>query len=98
MDDACAHSASEPPRPNEFGPTKRWALGQLAMARKYLVASGKRFRQAFHQIDRSVLATRATDCHRQIVAVVARVVGKPIGEEAIDVGVHPVDLGVALQI
>src|SRR5438309_1890937 len=71
---------------------------KLAVTGQDLVAPYKRLRKALDEIDRAMLSTRTADRYRQVIAIVARVIGKPAGDEMIDVAVHALDFGMALEI
>ena len=64
---------------------------------QHLVARLERARQALGKIDRTVAAAGAADRDRQVVAVVARIVGQPARDEVVDVGVHALDFGNRLE-
>ena len=72
---------------------RRASPTELAVAHQHLVARRERAREPLDEIDRAVPAAGAADRDRQVVAVVARVVGQPARDEAVDVPVHPLDVG-----
>ena len=61
------------------------------MASEHLVAVHERAREALGQIDGTMLASSAADRDGEVIAIVARVIGQPAGDEMMDVGVHPLD-------
>ena len=61
------------------------------MPDEHLVARREVPGEPFDQIDRPMLTARAANRDRQIVAVVARVVGQPARDEVIDIAIHAVD-------
>src|SRR5664279_1425349 len=77
----------------------RWRrLPQLAVAGQHLIAVPERARQPLDEIDRAMLASRAADGDGQVIAVVARVLGQPGGDEMMDVGVHALDFRLSLEV
>src|SRR5512137_138489 len=70
---------------------------ELAVALQYLVPWRERLRQPLDEVDRAVASAGAADRHGEVVAIVARVVGQPAGDEVVDVAVHSLDFGHGLQ-
>ena len=62
-----------------------------------MIARREGSRESFRQIYRAMLTAGAADRDSQVVAVVARVVRKPAGDEVIDVAVHTLDFRNGLE-
>src|SRR5258706_16391697 len=54
-------------------------------------------REFLDEIDRTVLAARATDGDSQVAAIVGHETWQPVANEIADVPVHAVDVGVGFQ-
>jgi len=65
---------------------------------QHLVPAGEGSGQPFGQINRPMLSTGTADRHRQVVTVVACIVGQPARHEVVDVPVHALNLRLALQV
>src|SRR5437879_692166 len=68
------------------------------MASQHLIARPERLCEPLRQVHRAMLSAGAAESDGQIVPVVARVIGKPARNKMINVGVHALDLGMALEI
>ena len=63
------------------------------MPDQHLIARCERASKSLGQINGAVLTTGTADRDRQIIAVVARVIGEPARDEVLDIGVHSLDFG-----
>ena len=67
------------------------------MTHEHLIRGTERFREPLDEIHGPMSSTGAADRDGEVIAIVARVIGQPAGDERIDVRVHALDLGHRFQ-